>query len=350
MIVWLNGPFGVGKTTTARALLDLLPDSTLFDPDVVGDALRTLLPRKRLDEVRELADLPAWRRLVVDAGAAVLDEVPGTLVVPLTLVRQDYRDEIFGGFAAQRIPVRHLLLDADETILRRRAADQRYPRAGGAKASGTGDQAHGQPSPRRARPDWLRGDAHLVDTSDLTPRQAAERVADVLRGDAGACDIVQTPRPTAETLAAGVLLFDDRGRVLLVDPTYKPGWEFPGGVVESGEPPASAGTREVAEELGIRLQDPLRLLVVDWEPPRATSYGGLRMLFDGGRLTEWQSRHLLLPPAELRDWRFVTEEQATRLLSPGRLARLRWALRARRTGRPLNLEAGRPVSASSTPS
>ena len=60
-------------------------------------------------------------------------------------------------------------------------------------------------------------------------------------GAASECDIVQTPEPTAETVAAGVLLFDEQDRVLLVDPTYKPGWEFPGGVVEAGRGPARAG-------------------------------------------------------------------------------------------------------------
>ena len=52
---------------------------------------------------------------------------------------------------------------------------------------------------------------------------------------------------------------------------------------------------------------------------------------------------LLLPDAELRGWRFVTEDEAAGLLPPVRLDRLRWALRAREQGRPLNLEAGHPA-------
>ena len=50
-----------------------------------------------------------------------------------------------------------------------------------------------------------------------------------------------TPR-----VAAGVLIRDDAGRVLLVKPTYKDGWEIPGGYVEKGESPHAAATREVA--------------------------------------------------------------------------------------------------------
>nr|WP_158102996.1 NUDIX hydrolase [Lentzea kentuckyensis] len=48
-------------------------------------------------------------------------------------------------------------------------------------------------------------------------------------------------------MAAGVLFRDKSGRVLLLDPSYKPNWEIPGGAVESAwcsrmarsSPPAS---------------------------------------------------------------------------------------------------------------
>jgi 8-oxo-dGTP pyrophosphatase MutT (NUDIX family) len=197
---------------------------------------------------------------------------------------------------------------------------------------------------RAALSAWLAADAYLLDTSTLTPYETALRIAEAVRsGAAPVCDIVQTPQPTAETLASGVLLFDDEDRVMLVDPTYKPGWEFPGGVVEPGEAPARAGIREVAEETGIRLATVPRLLVIDWERPAPPAYGGLRLLFDGGRLQPDAARDVLLPGTELRDWRFVTEQEAAHLLPPVRFERLRWALRARERGAVLYLEGGVPV-------
>ncbi|MFJ3923101.1 NUDIX domain-containing protein [Streptomyces sp. NPDC090022] len=339
MIVWINGASGAGKTSTARELTGLLPDSTLYDPETVGGALRQLLPRKRLDEVTDHQDLPSWRRLVVDGAAAVLAELGGTLVVPMTLLRQDYRDEIFGALAARRIPVRHVVLDPGETILRSRLADA------GEDPGAPDHRADGELRAWRAALDgWLAGDALRVDTAQLTPRQTAEHIARAVRtGAAGTCDIVQTPEPTRETVAAGVLLFDDRDRVLLVDPTYKPGWEFPGGVVEAGEAPARAGVREVEEELGLALDRVPGLLVMDWEPPCPPGFGGLRLLFDGGRLDEAAVGRLRLPGPELRAWRFVTEAEAAGLLPPVRYERLRWALRARERATVLNLEAGVPV-------
>ncbi|GAA2505780.1 NUDIX hydrolase [Streptomyces gobitricini] len=345
MIVWINGAFGAGKTSAARELIDLIPNSTVYDPEIIGGALRYLLPQKRLAEVTDYQDLPMWRRMVVDAAAAMLAEVGGVLVVPMTLLRQEYRDEIFGGLAARRIAVHHVVLTPDETILR--------SRIGGREELGgdpEGDERirqwayeHIEPY-RAALGGWLSTDAHAVDNSRLTPAETARSIAEAVRtGAAGACGIVQTPEPTGETLAAGVLLFDEQDRVLLVDPTYKPGWEFPGGVVERGEPPARAGIREVAEEIGLELDVVPRLLLVDWEPPRPPGHGGLRLLFDGGRLTATQVRNVLLPGAELRGWRFVTEGEASGMLPPARYERLRWALRARERGTVLNLEAGIPV-------
>ncbi|MFF5003822.1 NUDIX domain-containing protein [Streptomyces phaeochromogenes] len=344
MIVWINGAFGAGKTTTARELIDLIPNSTLFDPELIGAGLTQLLPAKRLAEVGDFQDLPIWRRLVVDTAAAMLAELGGVLVVPMTLLRQDYRDEIFGGLASRRIAVRHVLLAPAETILRERIADREVPPdlPDGEIRVRQWSYDHIEPY-HAALAGWLTADAHPVDTSALTPYEAAVRIAGAVSGGTvPVCDIVQTPEPTSETVAAGVLLFDEQDRVLLVDPTYKAGWEFPGGVVESGEAPARAGIREVAEETGIQLVDVPSLLVVDWEPPVPPAYGGLRLLYDGGRLDSDEARRMLLPGPELRAWRFVTEEEAAGLLPPVRYERLRWALRARERGAALYLEAGVP--------
>jgi 8-oxo-dGTP pyrophosphatase MutT (NUDIX family) len=343
VIVWINGAFGAGKTSTARELIDLIPNSTLYDPELVGGQLRHLLPQKRLAEVSDYQDLPIWRRLVVDTAAALLSELGGVLVVPMTLLRQEYRDEIFGGLASRRIPVRHVLLRPDETILRERIATREEPDIPDADQR-VRQWAYDHIEPYLAALDWIGGDAHVIDTSRLDPLQTARHIATAVRsGEAAVCEIVQTPEPTAETLAAGVLLFDEEDRVLLVDPTYKPGWEFPGGVVERGEPPARGGMREVTEELGIELAEVPRLLVVDWEAPRPPGFGGLRLLYDGGRLDSGEAGRVLLPGSELRGWRFVAEEEAAELLPPTRYERLRWALRARERGSALYLEAGVPV-------
>lgn len=60
MIVWLNGTFGAGKTTTAHELVYRSQGWRIFDPESVGymlsDNLRDL-------EFSDFQDLPSWRRL-----------------------------------------------------------------------------------------------------------------------------------------------------------------------------------------------------------------------------------------------------------------------------------------------
>ena len=82
-------------------------------------------------------------------------------------------------------------------------------------------------------------------------------------------------------MAAGVLLRDDSGRVLLVEPAYKDYWEVPGGCVEADESPYDAAVREVKEELGLSIA-PGRLLVADWVPPRPDRTEGVIFVYDGG--------------------------------------------------------------------
>jgi 8-oxo-dGTP pyrophosphatase MutT (NUDIX family) len=344
MIVWVNGTFGAGKTSACTELLTLLPGSVLYDPEVVGSVLRSALPPRHLAEAYDFQDLPSWRRLVPEAAAALLAEVPGPLVVPMTLLRQQYRDEIFGALASRCIPVHHVLLHAEETILRARIeARDAYPGEPGRSADIRRWCLDHLDDYRTALP-WLAGDAEVIDTGALTPRRTAELIAAAVRRGSAERRIVQTPEPTADTVAAAVLLFDEEDRVLLVDPVYKAGWEFPGGVVERGEPPTLAGVREAEEELGLALdQSSLRLLVVDWEPRTGPRRGGIRLVYDGGRLDAAARARLRLPAEELRSWRFVTLEQAEGMLTAGRLRRLAAALRAREQGEVLPLEAGVPI-------
>ncbi|MCO6005756.1 NUDIX hydrolase [Actinoallomurus purpureus] len=54
--------------------------------------------------------------------------------------------------------------------------------------------------------------------------------------------------------AAGAVIRDRQGRVLVVHPVYKDGWEIPGGMLEAEESPLDACAREIKEELGIALR------------------------------------------------------------------------------------------------
>ncbi|NMO53744.1 NUDIX hydrolase [Actinoplanes sp. TBRC 11911] len=140
-------------------------------------------------------------------------------------------------------------------------------------------------------------------------------------------------------MAAAALLTDDRGRVLLVEPTYKPHFEAPGGSVEADESPFAAVIRELEEELGLALR-PGRLLVVDWVPPRPGRTEGLMMVFDGGFLTPSQTEQIRLPADELHGWAWCTEQEAGERLSASLARRMSAAVRARAEGTVAYLENG----------
>ncbi|GAB7046900.1 NUDIX domain-containing protein [Catenuloplanes indicus] len=144
-------------------------------------------------------------------------------------------------------------------------------------------------------------------------------------------------------MSAGLLLPDERGRVLLVEPTYKPYWEIPGGTVETGESPHAAAAREIHEELGLTVT-PGRLLVTDWTPPRPGRTEGLHLVFDGGLLTPAQIAAVRVPADELRSWAWSTPAEAATRLSALLARRITAAARARAEGTSVYLENGFPVS------
>nr|WP_298460692.1 NUDIX hydrolase [uncultured Cellulomonas sp.] len=117
---------------------------------------------------------------------------------------------------------------------------------------------------------------------------------------------------------AGVLFRDDTGRVLLVKPTYKDGWEIPGGYVEKGESPRAAAIREVSEELGAHL-DVTDLLVSDWAPHPAEG-DKLLFIFRGGTLAQEDLDRFDLDHRELSEAQFFRVEELAGLM-PERLAR-----------------------------
>jgi 8-oxo-dGTP diphosphatase len=149
-------------------------------------------------------------------------------------------------------------------------------------------------------------------------------------------------------LAAGALLTDEIGRVLLVRPTYKRTWEIPGGVVEDDESPRAGAAREVLEELGLSLQLG-RLLCIDWisaDPPKT---GGLMLIYDGGLIDALVAATIQLPRAELSDCRFVDLDLTSGLVSDRMERRLRAALAARHDGTVAELQNGYREEPASAP-
>ncbi|BBY64030.1 AAA family ATPase [Mycolicibacterium helvum] len=172
MIVWINGTHGVGKTTASALVQELLPESRVFDAEKVGEMLMDITPG--LPETDNFQHWPPWRSLVVETARQVLDFTGGTLVVPMTVLVQQYWQEISSGLHHYGIPLRHFVLHADQATLRARIDH---------------DTVMGPSSFRRAylqdyddaARNWLHSQAEVIDTVGIAPQRVARTIVDAVR-------------------------------------------------------------------------------------------------------------------------------------------------------------------------
>jgi hypothetical protein len=184
VLIWVNGPFGGGKTQVAHELQRRVPGSVICDPEHVGFGLHRMTPPALRGDFQ---DFPAWRQGVREVLQRTLTTFPGHVIVPMTLVDPAYFDEIIGRLRAAGHLVHHVALLADRTVVLRRLRQR----------------AVGRHLERLMRPAWTpRREAfavarldHDLDrlwaptfrthlrTDDLTVPQVAEQIATHARLD-----------------------------------------------------------------------------------------------------------------------------------------------------------------------
>ena len=118
MLLWINGPFGGGKTQTAYEIRRRLPGSVVCDPEHVGFGLHRMTPPPLRGDFQDLA---SWRQGVYEVLDLALRRHEGTVIAPMTLVEPAYFDEIVGRLRDDADhEVHHFALLAErETVLRR---------------------------------------------------------------------------------------------------------------------------------------------------------------------------------------------------------------------------------------
>ena len=118
MIIWLNGPFGVGKTTLANRLHQEIPDSILYDPENLGDFFQENLPKAVCPE--DFQDYPIWRQTTVQIIRDLATKTGQVIIVPMTVFKKEYYQEIIEQGLREDMYVQHYILVAEkETILDR---------------------------------------------------------------------------------------------------------------------------------------------------------------------------------------------------------------------------------------
>ncbi|MEV6397317.1 AAA family ATPase [Streptomyces sp. NPDC051907] len=117
MLLWINGPFGGGKTQTAHELQRRLPGSVVSDPEHVGFGLHRMLPAPLRADFQDLA---SWRHGVHEVLDLALRGYEGVVIVPMTVVEPAYFEETVGRLREAGHEVHHFALLAErETVLRR---------------------------------------------------------------------------------------------------------------------------------------------------------------------------------------------------------------------------------------
>lgn len=118
MIVFINGTFGVGKTTVAEHLVGRLPGSLLFDAELVGYFLRRIVtPIENPDDFQDLA---MWRSLTVTTARELRATYGRTLIMPMTISCPNYFREIVGSLRATEPDLHHFTLTATPATLETR--------------------------------------------------------------------------------------------------------------------------------------------------------------------------------------------------------------------------------------
>jgi len=168
MLLWINGPCGVGKKTTASELHRRLPGSVVCAPGAVGMAMHRMLP----GSVRRMwQDIPAWRHSVRELLRLTLAGHDGPVIAPGTLVDSGHFREILGSLRDDGFPVHHFALLAEPATVVHRL-----------RARSLGLEPRTQPWETEVLDGWLRQlrrpeFAQHVQTDHLTVAQVADVIA-----------------------------------------------------------------------------------------------------------------------------------------------------------------------------
>ncbi|WP_420596599.1 AAA family ATPase [Deinococcus sp.] len=115
-VIWINGPFGVGKTHTAHALHARWPGSFVFDPEELGYTLGRLTPPQAGHA--DFQEHPLWVPFVVEALTEAARLAADPIIVPMTLSDSARFTATMGGLRKNGLDIRHFTLLAPPEVVR----------------------------------------------------------------------------------------------------------------------------------------------------------------------------------------------------------------------------------------
>jgi len=128
--------------------------------------------------------------------------------------------------------------------------------------------------------------------------------------------------------ASGAFIFNDQNQLLILKPSYKDGWNLPGGVTDEFESPYQTVIRECKEEtnLNIEIKD---LVLVDYiqEIIKDKKYDHVEFYFT---VIVENISDIQIDNEEIIDYKFIDIKEAKDFLSPKYNQRLQAVLQAQR--------------------
>ena len=118
MIIWINGTFGSGKTTTAYELEKRIEKGFVFDPESFGYVLMKNIPKSLQKE--DFQDFPIWRETNYSLLKQIAINYEGIIIVPMTITNEEYFHEIISRLRKDHISVKHVTLMATKATIKKR--------------------------------------------------------------------------------------------------------------------------------------------------------------------------------------------------------------------------------------
>ncbi|MFT3970359.1 MAG: NUDIX hydrolase [Micropruina sp.] len=168
----------------------------------------------------------------------------------------------------------------------------------------------------------------------------ARLASDLVYGPGGFTGVMNSVLPR-KRLIAHALITDPWDRVCLLETTFKPDWELPGGIVNTFESPWDGAVREIAEEMSLDVAVG-RILVVDWLGPYLGWEDAVELIFDGGTLTAEQIDLAVPDLGEIREVHWLAPDKAADKMAPFARGRMLAAVSCRVSGGTQYLERGLP--------
>ncbi len=165
----MNGPFGIGKTTVASALVERF-GFACFDPEEIG-----FVVRKVTAYGGDFQDLRSWQLGVPAVLSGLTEDLRTPIVMPMTVYRPEIRDGLRRSLRAAHVDVVEVTLVASRDELERRLRGREQDQ--GALEWGVG---HLTASLCAFRDD---GGDHIVETTGLAPEVIVEQVVALVAGD-----------------------------------------------------------------------------------------------------------------------------------------------------------------------